>query len=110
MEVARFIQTSERQLESQQYAEYVLERLVMISQSVSGVRQQIEREQNSQSLVGQQNSIISLLDSLEELLDLLPQIASKWQKHIDDLEVHSITSRYHLQLQSSSQRGQQGTV
>ena len=108
VEVARFILTSERQLEShanQQYAEYVLERLAMISQSVSGVRQQIEREQNSQSLVGWQNSIISLLDSLDELLDLLPQIASKWQKHIDDLEVHSITSRYHLQLQSSSQRG-----
>jgi hypothetical protein len=77
----------------------------MISQSVSGIRWQIEREQNSQSLVGQQHSVITLLDSLDGLLDLLPQIARKWQKHIDDLEVHSITSRYHLPLQRSSQRG-----
>lgn len=104
----RSCQTTERQFEShvnQQYTEYVLERLAMISQSVSGIIQQIERERISDSLVGQQHSTVTLLDSLCELSDLLPQLANKWQEHSNNIEVRFLASRYHLPLQYSSQRG-----
>ncbi len=98
LEIVRFVQSSERQFEAHanhQYTEYVLERLAMMTQSIHSIRQQLEREQNG----------TTLLNSLGELLDLLPQLASKWQEHFNDIEVRLLASQYQLPLRHSAGRG-----
>lgn len=105
-EVARFIETSERQLQAhanQHYAEYVLDRLSMISQTVSGIKEQLEIERNPGQLPD--DAVATLLLSLGELLDLLPQLARKWEEHSRIIELSSLSSRYHLEMQYSTQRG-----
>ena len=104
VEVVRFIQVSQRHFENanQQYTDYVLERLAIIYQSISAIKERLESDTNS---VGQQPSLNSVLGSLDDLLTLIPLIANKWQEHSNSLEVRHLLSRYQVPVQQSSHRG-----
>ena len=88
-ELARFLQSSQRQFENQanqQYAEYVIDRLAVCSRNVTVLRERIEEaEQNASSEV-ERHSLLSLHSLLNELLHLLPQLHVQWQHHLDDIE------------------------
>lgn len=69
----------------------------MIFDSVTRIKQVLEREQNS--------AVATLLQSLNELLDLLPQLANKWEEHSRTMELSSLASRYPLPVHHTSHRG-----
>ena len=94
VEIDRFIQVSERHLESanDRYTDYVLERLAILYQSISTIKERLESELSSE----EQLSLSAMLDCLGDLLTLLPQLANKWQEHSNNIEIRHLSSRYQV--------------
>ena len=98
-ELVRFIETSERQLKSHAsrgYSEYVLDRLELITHKIVDIRDYLHQQQTSPE------QLSTVIHSLGGLLDLMPQLSSKWQQHLDDIERHASLSSYRAPLEHSA--------
>lgn len=100
-ELVRFTESSERQFEShanQQYSEYVLDRLDLITQSATRIRDRLLQADPESQI--EQDALSSLISSLNEILDSLPPLIRKWQQHLDDIDVHMMSSRYQVPVKN----------
>lgn len=103
-EIVRFIESSERQYGShanRHYAEYVLGRLEVIVQNVTRIRQYLLEAETTLTTQEERDALLSLVQSLSVLVDLIPHVTHQWQTHLDYLEVSSSSSRYQVPLQQS---------
>ena len=104
-ELARFVQSSERQYEgaNQQYTEYVIDRLAMCSRNITVLKERIETAVDDNS--EEQQAFTSLLTQLTELLHILHLLSENWQLHLDNLERYALSSSYQVPLQHTLHPG-----
>ena len=93
-QVTGFFENIERQSHAnpnRNYTEYVIESLEVLWRSLNSVKEYIASQSVSEE---NQAAVRELLANLEELINLLPPIASQWQKRVEQLDHQSVHTRY----------------
>ncbi len=101
-EVDRFVQSSERQYgryASQRYTEYVLDRLELITEHVTRIRERLLEAEETLQSQEERSALPTLVTLLGDVLQSLSPLVRKWQQHLDALDVHTASSRYQVPVQ-----------
>jgi hypothetical protein len=100
--VNRFVQSSESQFgdyASQAYTEYVLDRLEVITEHVTLIRDRLLQAGQALQSQEERSTLRVLIELLGDVLQSLPHLIRKWRQHLDALDIHTVSSRYQVPVQ-----------